>query len=73
MISNICRPGSDLELKVHDGIIGLVNLLSVGAGVMLDPMWFWLTGVVSVAMVSSAVTGFCPLHFLLSKVMPAAN
>ena len=73
MISNICRPGSDLELKVHDGIIGVVNLLSVGVGVMVDPMWFWLTGVVSVAMVSSAVTGFCPLHFLLGKVMPAAN
>ena len=65
MISNICRPGSDLELKVHDGIIGVVNLLSVGAGVAVDPAWFWLSGVVSVAMVSSAFTGFCPLHFLL--------
>jgi hypothetical protein len=73
MISNICRPGSDLELKVHDGIIGVVNLSSVGAGVIVDPVWFWLTGVASVVMISSAVTGFCPLHFLLSKVMPAAN
>ncbi len=73
MISNICRPGPDLELKVHDGIIGVVNLSSVVAGVMVDPVWFWLTGVVAVAMISSAVTGFCPLHFLLGKVMPAAN
>jgi hypothetical protein len=73
MISNICRPGSDLELKVHDGIIGAVNLLSVVAGVMVNPVWFWLIGVTSVVMISSAVTGFCPLHFLLSKVMPAAK
>jgi hypothetical protein len=73
MISNICRPGSDLELKVHDGIIGAVNLLSVVAGVMVNPVWFWLIGVTSVVMISSAVTGFCPLHFLLSKAMPAAK
>ncbi len=73
MISNICRPGPDLELKVHDGIIGVVNLSSVAAGVMINPVWFWLTGVVAVAMISSAVTGFCPLHFLLSQGMPAAN
>ena len=73
MISNICRPGPDLELKVHDGIVGALTLSSVSAGVMVDPAWFWLTGVVAVAMISSAVTGFCPLHFVLSKVMPAAN
>ena len=73
MISNICRPGPDLELKVHDGIVGAFTLSSVIAGVMVDPAWFWLAGVIGAVMISSAFTGFCPLHFLLSKVMPAAN
>ena len=73
MISNICRPGSDLELKVHDGIIGAVTLLSVVAGLMVSPVWFWLAGVVGAVMVSSAFTGFCPLHFTLSKIIPASN
>ena len=73
MISNICRPGPDLELKVHDGIIGAVTLLSVVAGSMINPVWFWLAGVIGVVMISSAFTGFCPLHFLLSKVIPSAK
>ncbi len=73
MIGNICRPGPDLELKVHDGIIGAVTLLSVVAGSTVDPVWFWLAGVIGVVMISSAFTGFCPLHFVLSKVMPANN
>ncbi|MEE8236475.1 MAG: DUF2892 domain-containing protein [Gammaproteobacteria bacterium] len=73
MISNICRSGSDLELKIHDGIIGAVTLSSLIGGVMVDPLWFWLAGVIGVVMFSSAFTGFCPLHFVLSKVMPAAD
>ena len=73
MISNICRPGTDSELKVHDGIVGAIILLSVVAGMMLNPVWYWLAGVTAVAMIQSAFTGFCPIHFLLSKVMPAAN
>ncbi len=73
MIGNICRPGPDLELKVHDGIIGAVTLLSVVAGMTVNPAWLWLAGVISVAMIQSAITGFCPLHFVLSKGMPAAD
>ncbi len=73
MTSRPYRPGGDIELKVHDGIIGAVVLLSVVAGVQLNPAWFWLAGVISVVMISSAFTGFCPLHFALSKIMPAAD
>ncbi len=73
MASNRIRPGRDLELKVHDGIIGAVVLASVVAGVRVDPVWFWLAGVIGAVMLSSAFTGFCPLHFLLGKVMPAPD
>jgi hypothetical protein len=73
MINRICRPGTDAELKVHDGIIGAFTLATVVAGVMVNPAWFWLTGLTGVVMFSSAFTGFCPLHFLLSKIMPAPD
>ena len=73
MAGNPIRPGRDLELKVHDGIIGAVTLASVIAGVRVDPMWFWLAGVIGAVMLSSAFTGFCPLHFLLGKVMPSPD
>jgi hypothetical protein len=47
--------------------------LSVAAGMTVNPVWFWLAGLTSVAMIQSAFTGFCPMHFILSKVMPAAD
>ena len=67
------RPGRDLELKVHDGIVGAIILLSVVVGMTLHPAGFWLAGVTSVAMIQSAFTGFCPIHFVLCKVIPAAD
>ena len=73
MAGKICRPGGDAELKVHDGIIGVVTVASVVAGVMVDPVWLWLAGVLGAVMLSSAFTGFCPLHFVLGKVMPSAD
>lgn len=73
MTSGQVRPGGDRELKVHDGIVGTLVLLSVVASVTVNPAWLWLAGVISVAMIQSAFTGFCPLHFVLSKVMPATD
>jgi hypothetical protein len=68
---NKVRPGSDRELKIHDGILGAIILLSVLLGMYVNPMWFWLAGVVAVVMISSAFTGFCPVHFILSKILPS--
>ena len=73
MTSGQVRPGGDRELKVHDGIVGALILLSVVAGVTVNPAWLWLAGVISVVMISSAFTGFCPIHFVLSKVIPAVD
>ncbi len=73
MTSKQVRPGGDIELKVHDGIVGAIILLSIVAGMTVNPVWFWLAGLTGVAMVQSAFTGFCPVHFILSKVMPAAD
>jgi hypothetical protein len=63
------RPGSDLELRVHDGIVGAIILLGVVLGMVANPVWLWLSGATSAIMFSSAFTGFCPLHFVLVKIM----
>ena len=73
MTNTQARPGKDLELRVHDGIVGTIILLSVIAGMKVDPLGFWLAGLTAAVMASSALTGFCPIHFILSKVMPAAD
>jgi len=58
------------KVKIHDGIVGAVILLSVVLGYKVDITWLWLAGVVAVLMIASAFTGFCPVYFILNKIMP---
>ena len=69
MANTQTRPGNDLELRVHDGIVGAIILLSVVFGAKIDPMGFWLAGLTAAIMASSAFTGFCPVHFILGKII----
>jgi hypothetical protein len=57
-------------IKVHDGIVGALILFSVVLGYKADAAWFMLAGAVAVLMIISALTGFCPVYFLLKQVMP---
>lgn len=67
---NETRPGMDLELRVHDGIVAAIILVSVLLGMYVNPLFFWLAVATGVIMFSSAFTGFCPVHFVLGKIMP---
>ncbi|WIY23888.1 YgaP family membrane protein [Parasedimentitalea psychrophila] len=64
------RPGTDIEIRIHDGIVGAIILLSVVLGMMVNPIWFWLAGLTAAVMFSSAFTGFCPVHYVLCKIYP---
>ncbi len=59
--------------KVHDGIVGAIILASVVLALKVNFQWIYLAGVISVLMVSSAFTGFCPVYFVLNKIMPAPD
>ena len=61
------------KTRVHDGIIGAVVLLSISLAVTVNIAWLWLPGALAVLMISSSFTGFCPLYFILNKVMPASG
>jgi hypothetical protein len=61
------------KIKIHDGIVGALILLSVVLGMEVNPLWFYLAGGISVLMVASAFTGFCPVYFVLNKIMPSAG
>ena len=64
------RPGTDIEIRVHDGIVGAIILLSVVVGMTVNPIGFWLAGLTAAVMFSSAFTGFCPVHYVLCKIFP---
>ena len=59
--------------KVHDGIVGAIILSSVVLALKVNFQWIYLAGAVSVLMISSTFTGFCPVYFILHKIMPATG
>ena len=58
------------KIRVHDGIVGTVILLSAVLGYNVDKSWLIVTGTIAALMVFSALSGFCPVYFILNKVMP---
>ena len=57
------------RIKIHDGIIGVIVLASSALSWLHDPRWAALGGLTAVVMISSTFTGFCPIHFALSKTV----
>ena len=55
--------------RIHDGIVGALITLGVLLGYYVNPLWLLLPGILSVTMVQSALTGFCPVYFVLDKTM----
>ncbi len=58
------------KIRAHDGLVGATNLLSVILGVTVSTQWLWIAGVVAALQILSPVTRFCPVYFVLNKVMP---
>lgn len=56
-------------IKVHDGIVGTLILLSVILSLKVNAVWIYLAGAVSILMIISTFTGFCPVYFILRKIM----
>ncbi len=58
------------KIKMHDGIVGFLYLLSIVLAVTINLQWLYLAGLVAILQVMSAFTGFCPVYFILNKFMP---
>jgi hypothetical protein len=57
------------KIKLHDGIIGALLSVSAGLAVAVDARFIWLTGATGLIMLSSAFTGFCPVHFAIGRLV----
>jgi hypothetical protein len=49
-------------------IAGMVVLVSLLLGVYAHPYWFFLTGFVSLNLIQSAFTDWCPMMTILRKL-----
>ncbi len=54
--------------RIHDGIAGAVITVGVLLGYYVNSVWLLVPGVLGVALVQSAFTGFCPVYYTLDKV-----
>jgi len=57
------------KVKVHDGIVGIIYLASVILALSVNIQWIYLAGVVAALQIQSMFTGFCPVYFVLDRVM----
>ncbi|KRO43115.1 MAG: hypothetical protein ABR58_03675 [Acidimicrobium sp. BACL19 MAG-120924-bin39] len=58
------------KIRAHDGIVGVLYMVSVVLGAAVGTQWLWIAGAVAALQIISPVTRFCPVYFVLNKVMP---
>lgn len=58
------------KTKIHDGIVGIIYLSSIILGATVNLQWLYVAGAVAVLQILSMFTGFCPVYYLLNKMMP---
>jgi hypothetical protein len=56
------------KVRLHDGIIGALLVGSVALAHFVDVRFLGLAGLTGLIMFSSAFTGFCPVHWAISKL-----
>ena len=63
----------DAKTKLHDGIVGIIYLISVILALTVSIQWIYLAAAVAVLQILSMFTGFCPVYFILNSLMTDKN
>ena len=58
------------KIRMHDGICGAAYMVSVILAAAVSIQWLWIAGVVAGLQIVSPFTRFCPVYFMLNKLMP---
>ena len=58
------------KVRLHDGIVGATYMLSVILAATTSIQWLWVAGIVAGLQIISPITKFCPVYFVLNKMMP---
>ena len=59
-----------LKTRIHDGIVGTMVLAGTLLGLTQGVAWLYATGALAGLMISSSFTGFCPVYYVLDRIMP---
>jgi hypothetical protein len=59
-----------IKVRVHDGIVGLLNIGSIALAIQFDLTWIYVAVAVAALQILSPFTKFCPVYTILNKTMP---
>lgn len=59
-----------IKVRVHDGIVGLLNISSILLASLFGLNWIYVAVAVAVLQIISPITKFCPVYTILNKLMP---
>ncbi len=59
-----------IKVRRHDAICGILYLISAILAINISLTWIYLAIGVGVLQLISPVTKFCPVYFVLNKIMP---
>ena len=59
-----------IKVRVHDGIVGLLNISSILLASQFGLNWIYVAVAVAVLQIISPITKFCPVYTILNKLMP---
>jgi hypothetical protein len=67
------KTSATLKTRIHDGIVGVMVLTGSTLGLTQGPVWLYATAALGGLMISSTFTGFCPVYFILDRIMGNAE
>jgi hypothetical protein len=59
-----------IKVRVHDGIVGLLNISSILLASQFGLNWIYVAVAVAVLQILCPITKFCPVYTILNKLMP---
>ena len=59
-----------IKIRVHDGIVGLLNMGSILLASQFGLNWIYVAVAVAILQIASPFTKFCPVYTILNKIMP---
>lgn len=58
------------KVRSHDAIVGLIYLTSAILALQVNISFIWIAVSVAGLQIISPITKFCPVYFILNKLMP---
>ncbi len=61
------------KVRAHDAIVGVLYLTSALLAFFVNIQWIYMAIAVAGLQIISPITRFCPVYFVLNKLMPDSD